>query len=177
MSDLRYPIGRFEHSGPVEQEDLARWISHIEELPARMAEAVEGLTEAQLDTPYRPGGWTIRQVAHHVPDSHLNAYVRFKWTLTEERPSIKAYDEKAWSELADYRLTPVATSLEFLHLLHAKWVVLLRSLEPAQWQREFVHPEWGTVSLALTAGTYAWHGRHHVAHINRAVEREGWLRE
>lgn len=176
MTDLRYPTGRFEHSGPVTEEDLERWIEHIEALPAQLAAAVEGLTDAQLDTPYRPGGWTIRQVVHHVPDSHLNAYVRFKWTLTEDRPTIKAYDEKAWAELADTRLTPVATSLEFLRLLHAKWGVLLRSLRPEELERQFVHPEWGTVSLALTVGTYAWHGRHHVAHITTAVEREGWSR-
>ncbi|MDY7094891.1 MAG: putative metal-dependent hydrolase [Acidobacteriota bacterium] len=174
MNDLRYPIGRFEHSGAVTDEELEGWIGHIEALPGQLAAAVVGLTDAQLDTPYRPEGWTIRQVVHHVPDSHLNAYVRFKWTLTEDRPTIKAYDEAAWAELPDTRLTPVATSLEFLRLLHAKWTVLLRSLGPQELQREFVHPEWGTVSLAHTVGTYAWHGRHHVAHINRAVEREGW---
>lgn len=174
MHDLRYPIGPFRHDGPVTDADLARWIDEIEALPAAMRRAVAGLTEAQLETPYRPGGWTLRQVVHHVPDSHLNSYLRFKWALTEEEPVIKTYDEQRWAELADYRIVPVAMSLDFLALLHARWVLLLRALSPEQLARRFVHPASGPAPLAWHVGSYAWHGRHHLAHITRTREREGW---
>lgn len=176
MTDLRYPIGRFHHEGPVTDDDLARWIGEIEALPDQMRRAVTGLTDAQLDTPYRPGGWTLRQVVHHVPDSHLNSYVRFKWALTEEDPLVKTYEEQRWAELADYRVVPVDVSLRFLALLHEKWVLLLRSLSREQWSRRFVHPESGPTELARSAGHYAWHGRHHLAHITGTIEREGWSR-
>lgn len=174
MTDPRYPIGRFEHQGEVSDGDIALWIGQIEALPQEMRRAVDGLSDAQLDTPYRPGGWTLRQVVHHVPDSHLNAYVRFKWALTEDEPAIKTYEEARWAELADYRLTPVDTSLDFLALLHAKWVILLRALDRRELARRFVHPEWGRIDLAHTVGSYAWHGRHHLAHVTTTVEREGW---
>jgi hypothetical protein len=174
MNELRYPIGRFEHDGPVTDEDLALWIGQIEALPGQMRHAVSGLSDAQRDTPYRPGGWTIRQVVHHVPDSHLNGYVRFKWALTEQEPVIKVYDQAAWAELGDYLVVPVETSLDFLALLHDRWVALVRSLSRADLARGFIHPEWGTVDLASTVGLYAWHGRHHLAHIEGAAEREGW---
>ncbi len=171
---LRYPIGHFELDGPVTDDDLAFWIGQIEVLPEEIREAVSDLTDEQLDTPYRPGGWTIRQVVHHLSDSHLNSYVRFKWALTEDEPTIKAYDEKRWAELAEYRELPIETSLEFLALLHAKWAVLLRSLTREQLARRFVHPESGPTELAWNVGNYAWHGRHHLAHVTRAIEREGW---
>lgn len=174
MPNLRYPIGRFAHDGPVTDADLARWIEQLAVLPDQMREAVGGLTEAQLDTRYRPGGWTLRQVVHHVPDSHLNSYVRFKWALTEDEPTIKPYDEQGWAELGDYRTVPVATSLDFLALLHARWVALLRTLTREQWARRFVHPVSGPADLARTVGSYAWHGQHHLAHITATVEREGW---
>lgn len=174
MEDLRYPIGRFDHQGPVSREDLDRWIDEIEALPEAMRRAVEGLTTEQLDTPYRPGGWTIRQVVHHVPDSHTNSYVRIKWALTEQNPVIKAYDENAWAALADYELTPITVSLDYLRALHARWVILLRSLSDEQLAREFVHPVTGPVALARTIGNYAWHGRHHLAHITSQIERAGW---
>ena len=174
MSDLRYPIGQFEHQGEVTEQELERWLGQIEALPGAVREAVAGLTDEQLDTPYRPDGWTIRQVVHHVPDSHLNSYVRFKWALTEDTPAIKTYDEALWAELADYRTVPVETSLDFLEVLHRKWIGLLRSLTPEQWSRRFAHPEWGKVDLATTAGIYAWHGRHHLAHITTTAERLGW---
>ena len=132
------------------------------------------LTSSQLDTPYRPGGWTVRQVVHHVPDSHLNSLVRFKWALTEDRPTIKAYDEKGWAALPDYQVIPIAHSLDLLESLHVRWVGLLRNLSWTQLQREFVHPESGPVSLAETIGAYAWHGQHHLAHIQHLIEREGW---
>ena len=130
MSDLRYPIGTFEHQGSITSTDLDIWIGQIEALPGQMREAVSGLSDAQLDTPYRPGGWSIRQVVHHVPDSHLNCYVRFKLALTEDKPLIKPYFEDRWAELPDYRVVPVETSLEFLELLHRKWVALLRDDAP-----------------------------------------------
>ncbi len=172
MSDPRFPIGQFEHSGPVSAEDVNRWIRDIEELPAQMREAAHGLTEEQLAAQYRPGSWTVRQIIHHVPDSHLNSYVRFKWALTEEEPVIKAYDENGWASLADYSDTPVDLSLDFLETLHAKWVVLLRSLTDKQLSRRFVHPESGPTELAWSIGAYSWHGRHHLAHITSAIARE-----
>lgn len=174
MTDLRYPIGTFDHEGPVTDEDLGRWIAEIEALPEQLRRAVESLSEAQLETTYRPGGWTLRQVVHHLSDSHLNSYVRFKWALTEAEPTIKAYDEKAWAELADTPALPLATSLDFLALLHAKWVVLLRTLTREQLERRFVHPDSGPVDLAQNVGIYAWHGRHHLAHVTEAIARNGW---
>ncbi len=174
MTDLRYPIGQFEHRGEVTDEDLERWLGEIEALPRALRDAVAGLSDEQLDTAYRPGGWTLRQVVHHIPDSHLNSYVRFKWALTEDEPDIKTYEEARWAELADYRTVPIETSLDFLDLLHRKWAALLRALTPEQWSRRFVHPEWGKIDLATTAGVYAWHGRHHLAHITTTAERLGW---
>lgn len=175
MDDLRYPIGRFTPpDGPASDDQLAAWIDDLAALPGQMRAAVAGLDEAQLDTPYRPGGWTVRQVVHHVPDSHLNAWVRFKWTLTEDRPLIKAYDESAWAELPDTRTVPVETALTFLDLLHARWTGLLRALDREALSRVFVHPVSGENRLDHTVGMYAWHGTHHVAHITRLRERQGW---
>ncbi len=173
MTDPRYPIGPFEHDGAVTSDDLARWLDQIEAFPAQLRQAVEGLDDEQLDTTYRPGGWTLRQVVHHVADSHLNSYVRFKWALTEEQPLIKAYDEGAWAELDDYR-APIGPALDFLAQLHARWITLLRSLSPEQLSRNFVHPDSGATELARNVGIYAWHGRHHLAHITTTIEREGW---
>jgi len=169
MTDLQYPIGKFDHHGPISDDELEEWIWQIEVLPEDMSRVVAGLTPRQLDTPYRPGGWTIRQVVHHVPDSHLNSYVRFKWALTENEPMIKTYDEQRWATLADYSVLPIEMSLEFLTLLHARWVVLLRSLSREQLARRFVHPVSGPIELAWSVGEYAWHGRHHLAHIMNAV--------
>jgi len=174
MDELRYPIGLFRHEGEVREEDLARWIFELEVLPARMREAVSGLGDGQLDTRYRPEGWTLRQTVHHVGDSHLNSYVRFKWALTEDEPVIKTYDEAAWAELPDSRVAPIEPSLDFLERLHAKWVVLLRSLSREQLARRFHHPDSGSTELAWNVGNYAWHGRHHLAHVTRTVERGGW---
>ena len=173
MTSLSYPIGKFEHDGPVSDEDLERWLGQLETLPELMRAAVTGLTDAQLGTPYRPGGWTLRQVVHHVPDSHLNSYLRFKWALTEDEPTIKPYDEARWAELVDYRTVPVKTSLDFLALLHAKWVALLRALPREALARRFVHPVSGPTELARNVGLYAWHGRHHLTHITNTVQREG----
>ena len=172
MTDLRYPIGNFAHSGPVTDDDMKKWIDQLEMLPGHMRDAVSGLSVQHLDTPYRPGGWTIRQVIHHVPDSHLNCYVRFKWALTEDEPVIKTYDERSWAALIDYSVVPVEVNLDFLALLHAKWVALIRSLSRDQLARRFVHPASGPISLARCVGEYAWHGRHHLAHITSSIERE-----
>jgi DinB superfamily len=175
--DLRYPIGRFEHEGPVSNGDLATWLGQLEALPEQMRAAVGWLSDAQLDTPYRPEGWTLRQVVHHVPDSHLNCYVRFKWALTEDEPVIKAYYEERWAELPDYRTVPVETSLRFLAVIHEKLVALLRSLSREQLARRFLHPDLGSVELAWNVGNYAWHGRHHLAHVTTTIERHGWRRD
>ena len=174
MSDLAYPIGKFEWGGPASAADRAREIEEIAAAPAALRKAVSGLTDAQLDTPYRPGGWSVRQVVHHVPDSHLNAYVRFRLTLTEDDPMVKTYDEAAWAELADVKTVPVATSLALLEALHARWVALLRSFGEADWARTFRHPDLGVVPLEKNLALYAWHGRHHVAHVTALRERTGW---
>ncbi|MEX0648957.1 MAG: putative metal-dependent hydrolase [Balneolaceae bacterium] len=174
MKDIRYPIGRFEHTGPVTDDDLNLWISQIEMLPEQVSHAVKDLTDDQLDTPYRERGWTLRQVIHHIPDSHLNSYIRFKWALTEDEPVIKVYEQERWADLQDYKLTPVQISLDFLSSLHAKWVILLRSLSPEQLSMKFIHPDSGPTALSWNIGNYAWHGRHHLAHITHAIQREGW---
>lgn len=172
--DSRYPVGRFHFPKSVSREELTTFIDQIAEAPARLRSAVEGLSDAQLDTSYRPGGWTIRQVAHHVPDSHMNSYVRFRLALTEQEPVIKPYDEAQWAKLADAQTLPVEPSLMLLESLHARWVPLLRSLNDDQWKRSFRHPELGLVSLENNAALYAWHGRHHVAHITDLRRRMGW---
>ncbi|MDX1502669.1 MAG: putative metal-dependent hydrolase [Thermoanaerobaculia bacterium] len=172
--DLRYPIGRFSHPGPVTAAEVEGWIAEMAALPDEMRRVVSPLTQAQLDTRYRPGGWTLRQVVHHVPDSHLNSYIRFKWALTEEEPAIKTYFEERWALLEDYRLVPVEASLDFLAALHLKLTTLLRSLDPDQLSRTLLHPELGRVRLDWYVGFYAWHGRHHLAHITTTVERHGW---
>ncbi len=175
MSDLRYPIGKFAFEAPGTEEQRREWIDDIAGLPALVGAAVNGLDDAQLDTPYRPGGWTVRQVVHHLPDSHLNSYLRFRKALTEDRPTISGYDEAAWAELTDARAAPVALSLTLLEGLHARWVVLLRSLRPQDYARAFVHPESGReVELERNLALYAWHGRHHLAHITSLKERMGW---
>ncbi len=174
MTDLRYPIGHFEPPKEITGEQVATWIDEIESLPGRLRDAVAPLTAEQLDTRYRSGGWTVRQVVHHLADSHLNSVIRFKWALTEERPRIKTYREELWAELPDTRDAPVEVSLDLLDALHARWCVLLRSLGDEELEREFVHPDSGPVKLATNIGIYAWHGRHHLAHIERLKIREGW---
>ena len=174
MDELRYPVGRFQFPESVSAEELARFLGQIAEAPARMRAAVSGLSDAQLDTPYRPGGWTVRQVVHHVPDSHMNSYVRFRLALTEDSPTIKPYEEARWAELADARTLPIEPSLALLESLHARWAPLLRSLSAADWKRTFRHPELGLISLENNAALYAWHGRHHVAHITSLRDRMSW---
>jgi DinB superfamily len=174
MEDLRYPVGKFRFPESVSAQDLTRFIDEIADTPARLRAAIAGLEDAQLDTAYRPGGWTVRQVAHHVPDSHMNSYMRFRLALTEDEPVIKPYEEKRWAELPDARTLPVEVSLALLENLHARWVPLLRSLSEVDWKRNFRHPERGLVSLENNAALYAWHGRHHVAHITALRQRMGW---
>ncbi len=174
MPDLRYPVGEFHFPQSVSAQDLTLFIEQIADTPARMRAALAGLSESQLDAPYRPGGWTLRQVAHHVPDSHMHSYLRFRLALTEDEPVIKPYQEGLWAELADARTAPVELSLGLLEALHARWVLLLRALPDAAWKRSFRHPELGLVSLENNAALYAWHGRHHVAHITALRERMGW---
>jgi len=174
MTDLRYPIGKFHFDGPPTEEQRKKFIDDIAQSPAKLRAAVKGLSEQQLDTPYRPDGWTVRQVVHHVPDSHLNAYVRFKLALTEEEPIIKPYAEDRWAQLSDTQATPVEVSLTMLDSLHDRWVRLLRSLKPEEWKRTFRHPELGLVSLEKNLALYAWHGRHHVAHITSLRQQNSW---
>lgn len=174
MDDPRYPIGVFQAPAAMDDATRRRLIDTIAATPARLREAAAGLDDAQLDTPYRDGGWSVRQVIHHVPDSHLNAYVRLKLALTEASPVIKPYDEGAWAALADSRETPVEVSLTLLESLHARWVVLLRTLRGDDFARTFRHPEHGLVTLDWLLAMYAWHGRHHTAHITSLRERMGW---
>ena len=166
MEHLKYPIGKFKKPANITAAQIQSWKQDIEALPVLLKELVEPLSEEQLNTPYRPGGWTVRQVVHHVADSHMNALTRFKWTLTEEHPTIKAYYEDRWAELADYTETPIEVSLHFLTALHFRWSVLLKSLSEEDLKRTFFHPESKkTYSLEDMTGLYAWHGKHHMAHI------------
>jgi uncharacterized damage-inducible protein DinB len=173
-TDLRYPIGKFQPVGNVTDIQRRAFIDAIAETPKKLKAAIAGLDERQLDTPYRPSGWTVRQVVHHVPDSHMNSYVRFKLALTEDEPTIKPYDEARWAELADAK-APVELSLLLLENLHKRWVLLLNSLTPSDWLRTFRHPERGTMTLDENVQLYAWHGRHHVAHITALRQRNNWL--
>jgi len=172
--DLRYPIGEFKLEGQPTDEQLRQLISDIEQTPAWLRAAVDGLSERQLETPYRPGGWTVRQVAHHIPESHMNAYVRMKLALTEDNPTIKPYDEARWAETPDVRGTPIAVSLTLLDALHQRWVTLLKALGSADFARTFIHPESGRWTLGKYVALYSWHGKHHVAHITSLRQRMGW---
>ncbi|HMK21640.1 MAG TPA: bacillithiol transferase BstA [Terriglobales bacterium] len=174
MTDPRYPIGKFSFEGSLTDQQKSEFLNDIEQTPARMRAAVEGLCDKQLDTPYREDGWTLRQVVHHVPDSHMNAYVRFKLALTEEEPTIRPYMEALWAELPEAKSGPVDLSLTLLELLHQRWTMALRGMMPAQWKRTLRHPEIGVLSLEKMLALYAWHGRHHVAHITGLRERMGW---
>ena len=174
MTDLRYPIGKFDYEGPPSEGQRKKLIDDIAHAPAALRAAVRGLSPQQIDTPYRDGGWTVRQVAHHVPDSHMNAYIRFKLALTENEPIIKPYMEDRWANLSDTQATPLDVSLSLLDALHDRWVRLLRSLQPGDWKRTFRHPELGVMPLEKNLALYAWHGRHHVAHITELRKRMGW---
>ncbi|CAA9340712.1 MAG: Putative metal-dependent hydrolase YfiT [uncultured Cytophagales bacterium] len=173
-TDLRFPIGKFKPETDLTPDRRSALIRIVAETPEKLREAVRGLSPGQLDTPYRPGGWTVRQVVHHLPDSHLNSYVRFKLALTEERPVIKPYEEDRWAELADTFNTPTEVSVTLLESLHVRWVNLLRALTEAEWRRTFLHPQNGEMPLTQVLALYAWHGAHHVAHITSLRERMGW---
>lgn len=173
--DFRYPVGKFAMPAESTPANLAAWRTDLAELPAKMRAAIAGLSDAQLDTPYRDGGWTVRQTVHHVADSHLNAYCRFRLALTEDTPTIKTYEEARWAELVDAGTSPVAPSLGILDGVHTRLITLIDSLTPAQWQRGFVHPEHGrTMTIAQLAALYSWHSRHHVAQINNLRKRSTW---
>jgi uncharacterized damage-inducible protein DinB len=174
--DLRHPIGRFSFQAPSTPEQRRTWIAEIAEAPANLRAAVAGLSEEQLDTPYREGGWTVRQVIHHVPESHMNAYIRFKLALTEDRPQAKPYKEAEWAKLPDNQVTPIETSLQLLTALHSRWVDTLRCMQPSDFGRTLYHPEHGVLSLDRMLAMYAWHCSHHVAHITSLRERMGWNR-
>ncbi len=171
---LRYPTGRYQVPSQITAQDRAQWLAELESLPAKLRQAVDGLSEEQLDAPYRPGGWTVRQVAHHLPDSHMNSYGRFRLALTEDAPLIKPYNEAAWAELADAKSAPINVSLALLENLHARWVILLRSMNDAQFARTFRHPDMGEMRLDATLGLYAWHGQHHVAQIMNLRRQKSW---
>lgn len=176
LEKLRYPIGHFVAPDPITDTHIADWLAQLEALPVVLKDLVKDLNDSQLDTPYRPGGWTVRQLVHHIADSHHNSYIRFKWALTEECPVIKPYDEKAWAALFDSRTAPIHLSLDHLAAVHAKLVYLLRGLPPEALSRKFVHPEGKTeTSLAENIGRYAWHGSHHYTHIKKLLQREGWI--
>lgn len=174
--DLRYPIGRHEmyRDAVLTSQSRIDAIDHIAQTPSRLRAAVGGLNPEQLDTPYRPGGWTVRQVIHHLPDSHINAYVRFKLALTENEPTIKPYDEALWAKLPDSRETPIDVSLTLLTALHERWTTLLRGMREEEFARRVNHPEIGIVTLDSFVSSYAWHGQHHVAHITSLRDRMGW---
>jgi hypothetical protein len=173
-TDLRYPVGKFDWT-TVSEHEFPKLIAQIAETPGALRSAVAGLSPNQLETPYRPGGWRVKQLVHHIPDSHLNAYTRFKLALTEVQPTIKPYNEAAWAELADSQTVPIDVSLTLLETLHARWVALMRSMDAAAFGRTLRHPEHDRVlTLGQMLGLYAWHGRHHVAHITALKKREGW---
>ena len=175
VTDLRYPIGNFSYDGAMTDARRAACVARIAAAPAALRAAVAGLSDAQLDTPYRPGGWTVRQVVHHLPDSHLNAYVRIRLALTEDTPTIKPYEEARWAELPDARTLPVEASLALLEGLHVRWVGLLRGLGAADGARQFHHPEHGRlITVDELIAMYAWHGEHHVAHVTSLRARNGW---
>lgn len=175
LDSLRFPIGKFEAPQVLTQELIDGYVKDIETFPARLKQAVNGLNDSQLDTPYRPDGWTIRQVVNHCSDSHMNSIIRFKLALTEEEPTIKPYYEERWAELADSKTMPIAPALSLLEGLHQRWTVLLKSLSPDDLKKTFIHPEHGKhFRLDENIGVYAWHGNHHLAHITTLKKRMNW---
>jgi hypothetical protein len=174
LEDLRYPVGKYTRPERLTGPEREAAIAEIAALPARLRAAVAGLADAELDTPYRPGGWTVRQVVHHVPDSHANAYVRFKLGLTEDAPTVRPYEEKLWAELPEAKSAPLEPSLAVLEARHGRWVLALRAVAPGEWERTLVNPETGRYTLDQLLALYAWHSRHHLAHVTELRRREGW---
>ncbi|WP_347174607.1 YfiT family bacillithiol transferase [Polaribacter uvawellassae] len=176
MEHLKYPIGHVHIPENISAKDIENWIFDIEEFPSKLENLVKNLSEEQLNTPYRNGGWTIRQTIHHCGDSHVNSYIRFKWTLTEDKPTIKAYFEDRWAELFDSKDAPIELSLRFINALHAKWVYLLKGLSEDDLNNVFIHPESGdSVSLKKNIAIYAWHCNHHFAHIKNVLIHNKWV--
>jgi hypothetical protein len=172
LEQLRYPVGRMpRNSAPLDARTREEYIGVLESMPARVRALVNGLGDAELDTPYRPGGWTVRQVVHHVPDSHMNAYVRMKLAMTEDQPTVKTYEEGRWADLPEAKTGAVAMSIDLLDALHRRWVAFLRALPERDFRKTFSHPEWGIVSIDESLGMYAWHCRHHTEHIRIAIKR------
>jgi hypothetical protein len=174
MSDPRYPIGKFNYDGAPSADQRTKLIDDIAQAPAALRAAVKGLSPQQIETPYREGGWTVRQLVHHVPESHMNAYIRFKLGLTEDQPTIKPYMEDRWANLPDVQSTPLEVSISLLELLHDRWVRVLRAIKPEEWNRTFNHPELGLMPLEKNLCLYSWHGKHHVAHITELRKRMNW---
>jgi hypothetical protein len=174
IADLRYPIGRFTPPDSIAAQDLQTAIDAIAALPAELRAAVKDLTDSQIDTPYRPDGWTVRQLVHHLADSHMNAFIRMRKAMTENEPEITAYDEKAWANLPDSRQEDIDVSLTLLDALHRRLTMMLRSMNEADWKRAFRHPERGLMRIDSNVLLYAWHGRHHVAHVTSLRQRERW---
>jgi len=174
LADPRYPIGRFSRPETITPEDRDYAVEGIALLPERLRIAAEDMHEDQIDEPYREGGWTVRQLIHHIADSHMQAFSRFRFALTQDNPTIKPYDEALWADLHDSRTAPAEWSLELIESLHARWVMLLNHLTPEQWQRTYNHPETGPHTLEQATLLYAWHGRHHTAHITHLRTARGW---
>lgn len=175
MKELQYPIGKFIYPDKVTDEMVTEWIAAMESLPERLIALVKNLSEEQLETPYRPEGWTVRQVVHHIADSHHNSYTRFKWALTENAPLIKVYKEKEWSALVDARTAPIALSLPYITTLHAKLIYMIKRLSKEDMEKYYIHPEGNVaVSIKENIAKYAWHGNHHYAHIAKLIQRKGW---
>lgn len=173
--ELQYPIGKASlPTGPLSAAERKKAIETIAELPVRLRAAVAGLTHEQLDTPYRPGGWTVRQVVHHLADAHVNGFLRFKLALTENEPTIKPYNQEKWANTADSRTAPIDPSLHIVDGVHERWTTLLTSMKPADFARKYQHPERGPMTLDTTVAMYAWHAKHHVAHITELRKRKGW---
>ena len=176
LEELRYPVGRLEMRPELSPAERAGCVDTVAALPDALRAEVAGLDDERLDTPYRPGGWTVRQVVHHLPDSHMNSYVRFKLAVTEDEPTITTYEEAQWAEMPDAKNGPVELSLQLLEALHDRWIAFLRTLDDAGWRRTFIHPELGKMTLEQLVQVYCWHSRHHLAHITRLKERMGWNR-
>lgn len=172
--DPRYPIGKYEMPSQITPQMRSSAIQEIASTPEKVRTAVKGLSDAQLDTPYRAGGWTVRQVVHHIPDSHMNAYIRWRLALTENEPTIKPYEESAWAKLEDAAHAPVEVSLRLLETLHERWVRMLHSVQPQEFSRTFRHPDHGVRTLDWMLFLYAWHGQHHTAHITELRKQKGW---
>ena len=174
MQGLRYPIGKYEPQ-PFSEDLKNQWLQEIAQLPDNLEQAIANLNETQLQTPYRDGGWTVQQLVHHIADSHLNSYIRFKLALTENNPTITPYDEKLWAELNDVKTVPVSVSVDLLRALHRRWISALKDLSADDWNKAFYHPQQQKETTLWTAlGIYAWHGKHHAAHITALRERMGW---